>query len=594
MTVYQHERPAGTRRLLAVVQSAVAVAWAAAAMAGTAALGLWLLGVGHYASLGATTAAVVAMAVGGSVSPTGDLKVFGMDAAGAQGAIDLVPLGVTLAGALVLGWVFTRPLRRRVAVGGGELALRAGTALVCFLLLLALLCWAGNGTVSVNLGDLTGGGGSGSGAGGAGGSGGGPLGGLGDLGNLGNLGDLGNLGGIVGQVTGAKPSLGFRVDAGATLGAGLLWVCAVLALALLVVRRAGLPAGWRRVREIVRPAASAVVTAVLAACTAGALAGVVDGLAGKGGKAAVGGVLLGTPNGVFLGLPLGMGVPLNGKASGPLASLLPAQVRALLAGGNGRSITVSGLAGQDGRVWLLVLGVALLLLVAGMLTAVRTPRRAVGGSAAREAALIGARLGVALGVAAPCMLALAAVSVNANVSVFGFDAAGAALSLSGNLGLAVLLGLVEGAFAGFLGALLVRRFADAKRPAPESAGGAAVSAEGTSGALPPRPDTPPAPPHAPRYPASGPDRPAGPAAPGHPGGPAPQGTTDEPPHGPAPASQQPGTAWAAGPTGRPDAAPRPGGPEAAPRPPGSSYAALPLPPRTPPSDPPEDNPYRSR
>jgi hypothetical protein len=539
MTVYQHQRPAGSpqppreraalRPLLAVVQSATAVAWAFVVMAGVASLGLWLLGVGQYASLSATTAAVVAMAVGGSVSPTGDLKVFGLDAAGAAGAIDVVPLGVTVAGAVTLGWFFSRPLRRRLTVGAGESALRAGTATVTFLLLIALVAWAGDGQIAIKLNDVLGGGSGSSGSGGSGGSGGGLLGGLGGLlGGGSGSGSGSGLGGILGQVTGAQPTVGFKVDVGATVGAGLLFVLAVLALSFLVSRRAAvLPGTLGLLRTGVRPAASAVLSGVLWACVAGAVAGVIDGVAGKGGKAAVGGVLLGTPNGVFLGVPLGMGTPLHSESSGPLAALLPAQVRALLQGGGGRDITVSALAGMDGRVWLLVVAVALLLVVIGMFAAVRTPVGSPGGrvrTPVAEAAVIGLRVGAALGVAAPCMVALASVSVNADVSVFGFNAAGAALSVSGNVGLALVLGLVEGAVAGFLGALVVLRWAGAKRPGI------------------------PAP-----APAAQPAGPAGPSA--------------------------------------PSAPPRPAA--GAPLPPaGSSYGALPLPPEMPPQPPPEDNPYR--
>lgn len=448
---------AGPRLLYGAVQAAVAVAWSFVAMAGVAALGLWLAGVGKYASLSAVTAAVVAMATGGQVSPSGDLQVFGLTAAGAQGAIDVIPLGVTVVGALVLGWFFVRPLRRHAVLEPAVLVVRGFAAVVAFLVVLALLAWAGNGTVAVNLGSATGGG-TGGGSGGSSGSGGG-VGGL-----LGGLGDLGNLGGTIAGITGAKPTVGFKVDLGATLGGGLVWVIAVLALALLVSRRTPLPPGWGALQQVVRPAASAAAAVLLGAVAAGAVAGIVDGLAGKGGRAAVGGVLLGTPNGVFLGVPLGMGVPLNGKASGLLTHFLPKPVDQVLKGGNGQTLTVGGLARLDGRVWLLVVAVALMLLAMGVLAAVRTPRVGTARGRAAEAGMAGLRLGVVLAVALPSVLALAGVSVNANVSVFGFDAAGAGLSLSGNLLLAVVLGFVEGAVAGAVGALLVFRLANDKRP----------------------------------------------------------------------------------------------------------------------------------
>ncbi|MEK8170284.1 hypothetical protein NKH77_12790 [Streptomyces sp. M19] len=44
------------------------------------------------------TAAVVVLAVGGSVSPSGDLTAFGLEGAQAHTAIDFTPLGVGLVG----------------------------------------------------------------------------------------------------------------------------------------------------------------------------------------------------------------------------------------------------------------------------------------------------------------------------------------------------------------------------------------------------------------------------------------------------------------------------------------------------------------
>jgi len=55
-------------------------------MTGTAALGLHLVGADTAGSLGPMTAAVVAMAAGGKVSPSGDVAVFGLTGAGAKGA----------------------------------------------------------------------------------------------------------------------------------------------------------------------------------------------------------------------------------------------------------------------------------------------------------------------------------------------------------------------------------------------------------------------------------------------------------------------------------------------------------------------------
>ncbi|MFC5907356.1 streptophobe family protein [Streptacidiphilus monticola] len=486
MTVYGYQRPTGAGSLVrGVIWSALAASWAVVAMAAVGALGVHLLGLDKYADLGGVTAALVAMAVGGKVSPTGDVSVFGLDAAQAQADIGIVPLGLTVVGALVLGRLFVRPLGRLGRLEVAELAARALSAVVAFLVLIALVAWAGNGTVTVKLDSLTGSGSSGS----SGSSGGDPLGGLGDLGGL--------LGGIVGGNT--KPTVGFKVDLGPTLGWGLLWVVGVLVVAYLASRRAALPAAWAPLARQVRPAVSTVVTLLTGAIAVGALAGVVVGLTGNGGARTIGGVLLGTPNGVFLALPLGMFVPLTGKASGLLTQFLPAPVNQLLKGGSGQSITVPHLAQLDGRVWLLPVAVALFLLACGVMAAVRTPRPVLPESLAKEAGGTALRLGVVLAVAVPLMLALAEVSINADVGVFGiFSVKGSGVSISGNLGLGFVLGLVEGAVFGFLGTLLVRRFAEPKR-APAPVGGPTPPPPAPYGGLPqaPLPPRPTANPYAP-------------------------------------------------------------------------------------------------
>ena len=479
MTVYGHQRPrAGTAgpggglrdgALYAAVSGAVAVSWAFAAMAGVAALGIHLLGLDTYAKLGSLTAALVAMAVGGRISPSGDVSFFGIDAAGAQGAIGIIPLGITLVGAVVLGRLFVGPLRRRPVLQPGLLLARVAGAVVAFMVLLAVGAWSGNGTVAIKLNSLPG---SGSGSGSGSGD---PLGGLGGLigsnssgsgsgtgsGSGGTGGLLGGIGSLLGG--GTNPTVGFKVNMAPTLALGLLWVLVVLALALLASRRCPLPVGWESLRRTVRPVASAVVTMLVGTVLVGALSGIVVGLMGNGGAKTVGAALLATPNGVFLAVVLGMAVPFTGKASGPLAQFLPSPVNQLLKGGTGQSITLSRLAQLDGRVWLLPVAVALMLLAVGVVAAVRTPRPVLPQSGAREAAAAALRLGVAMAVVTPVLLVLADVSVNANLSVFGFNAVGAGLSISGNLLMGMVLGLVEGAVFGFLGALLVGRFASAKR-----------------------------------------------------------------------------------------------------------------------------------
>jgi hypothetical protein len=421
MTVYGHQGAAadgagagGTagsgaaRRLrdgavYGLVSAAVAASWAFVAMAAVTALGIHLLGLDHYASLDSLTAAMVAMAVGGRISPSGNVSVFGLDAAAAQGAIGIIPLGVGLVGAVVLGWLFVRPLRRLPVLQPGVLLARAAGAVGAFLVLLGVVGWAGNGAVAIKVGSLTGGG--------SGGGGGDPLGGLlGDGSGGGSGGDpLSGIGGALGGLVGdnSNSTVGFKVDLVPTLGFGLVWVLVVLAVAVLASRRCPLPAGWSALARTVRPVLSALVTVLVGAVLVGAIAGIVVGLTGNGGAKTVGGALLATPNGVFLAVVLGMAVPLNGRASGPLTGFLPSPIDQLLKGGNGQQITLSSLARLDGKVWLLPVAVALMLLAVGVVAAVRTPRPVLPGSAVGEAAAAALRLGVALAVATPLLLVLA-------------------------------------------------------------------------------------------------------------------------------------------------------------------------------------------
>src|SRR5882757_1544334 len=70
-----------------LVGALASVSWAFAAMAATAALGLHLLGADAAGSLGPMAAAVVAMAVGGKVRPTGDVGAFGLTGSQTQAAV---------------------------------------------------------------------------------------------------------------------------------------------------------------------------------------------------------------------------------------------------------------------------------------------------------------------------------------------------------------------------------------------------------------------------------------------------------------------------------------------------------------------------
>ncbi|MGA5361997.1 streptophobe family protein [Streptomyces purpurascens] len=471
-----------------VLLSAVAaVSWALIGMAGTAALGLRLLEADTAGSLGPMTAAVVALGAGGSVTPSGDVSVFGLTGAEADTAIEITPLGVSLVGAVVLSYFFLRSLRAAgVVISPAELLARAGAVVALFVAMLGGLAWAGHDVITIDggslgLDDLTGGSGSG---------------GL----DIPGLGDVGDIGGLlpdrIGDLVDAQAAVGFTVDTVPTLFGGLGWSAGILLVALLASRRTPLPPGWEAVHRVVRPAVSAVVTVLLVAVAAGFAAAAYAASGDDHPERIAGAALLGAPNGVWLGVPIGLFVPWDGRATGELTRFLPDPLDDLLVARPDQQVTLGRLAELDGRVWLLGVAAALMMLLAGVLTAVRSPVGSVAGMRA-EAAVRGSgalgfagrcalRLGVATALALPLLAWLTDVSVTASLSVLGFDAFGAGIELHGHLGMALLLGAVWGAGAGAAGALLAWASGAAGRSAAALArgvgsAGAGVGAEGGSG-----------------------------------------------------------------------------------------------------------------
>ncbi|WP_240999551.1 streptophobe family protein, partial [Streptomyces sp. Tu 4128] len=126
---------------------------------------------------------------------------------------------------------------------------------------------------------------------------------------------------------------------------------------------------------------------------------------------------------------------------------------------------------------------ALMMLSAGVLTAVRTP---VAAGEGRSPAFVGRcalRLGLVTGAALPLLSWLSAVSVDASLSVLGIDAFGAGLDLRAHLGTALLLGALWGAGAGAAGALAARASGAAGVRATWLARGAGVVGAPDAGGL---------------------------------------------------------------------------------------------------------------
>ncbi|MFI9549616.1 streptophobe family protein [Streptomyces sp. NPDC052016] len=460
-----------------VVLSAIAaVSWALIGMAGTAALGLHLLGADAAGSLGPMTAAVVALAAGGSVTPSGDVSAFGLTGAQADTAIEITPLGVGLVGALLLSWFFLRSLRAAgVVVAPAELLARAGAVAALFVAMLGGLAWAGHDVITIDGGALgldgLPGGDGGGGGGGAG------IPGLGELGDIGGL-----LPDRIGDLVDAQAAVGFTVDTVPTLLGGLGWSVAVLTIALLASRRTPLPRGWQAVHRVVRPAVSAVVTVLLVAVAAGFAAAAYAAIGDDRPKRIAGAALLGAPNGVWLGVDIGLWVPWDGRASGALTGVLPDPLDELLGVGTEQSVTLGRLAELDARVWLLGAATTVMMLSAGVLMGARTPFGGTRGAGVRGfVGRCALRLGLVTAVTLPLLARLTDVSVGASLSVLGFDAFDAGLELRGHLGLALLLGAVWGAGAGAAGAALAcATGAAGRRAAPLALGdsGAGAGARG--------------------------------------------------------------------------------------------------------------------
>ncbi|MFF3936892.1 streptophobe family protein [Streptomyces phaeofaciens] len=382
------------------------------AMLAVAALGLWAAGAADLpdSAFPRVVAATVVTAVGGTVELSGTAG----DLAGTDAGLTVVPLSVTLAGALVTAAGFLRPLRHRAVAGARELAGWAARIGVLWLLGLLALALAARQTFAVSLGDDT-------------------------------LNDLGELFGV-------SPRVGFATDVPLTLLSGLLWLASVLLIALLVARGAPLPARLLRFQESVRPAAYAMVALLLACVVLGVVIALVVAATRGHPRETLAVVLLGLPNLVWLTFTVGLGATWNGRVEGPFGLPMPHVLDEVLRGEDTAALNLGTLAEQDGRVWWLVVVNAVLLLAAAFVMAARSPARTRAWQHA-------VHMAVALVLTVLMICLTGRVFAHYGLTVLGIGDVG---GLSGELvlrpqvwqalGLAALWGLVTG----FLGGLLAR------------------------------------------------------------------------------------------------------------------------------------------
>ncbi|NNN34659.1 hypothetical protein HLK59_30735 [Streptomyces sp. S3(2020)] len=412
------------------VQALLAVLSGLIAMGLAAALGLWAAGATDLpdGAFPRVVAATVVTAVGGTIELSGNAGGL----ADTQAGLTVIPLSVTLVGALVIAAGFLRPLRHRAVAGAGELAGWAARVAVLWLLALIGLALAARQTFQLSLGD-------------------------------GTLSDLG-------EVFGVSPKVGFETDLPTTLFFGLLWLAGVLVLALLVSRGAPLPARLLRFQATVRPAAYAMVVLLLAYVALGVVIGIVVAFTRGHTAATLAVILLGMPNLVWLTLTIGLGATWNGRVEGPFGLPMPHVLDEVLRGTDTAALNLRTLAEYDGRVWWLVAVDAVLLLAAAFVMAARSPAR----TRAWQHAL---HMAVALALTVLMICLVGRISAHYGLSVLGIGDLGG--DLNGELllepelwpavGLAALWGLVTG----FLGALLarpVRRTGEAKTPGTAETG----------------------------------------------------------------------------------------------------------------------------
>ncbi|MFD3324414.1 streptophobe family protein [Streptomyces sp. NPDC058701] len=404
--------PTGSSSTGAWRDALVAVVAGFVVMAVVGAAGLACAGAGDLpeGAFPRVVAAVVVLAAGGSVEVSGGAGFL----AGADASLAVMPLSVSLAGALTAGFCFLRPLHNRAVARPRELAGRALPLVVLWLVALTGASLLARQTFGISTGDS-------------------PV-------------------GEIGELLDAAPTVGFRAAVPATLLFGLLWIAGVLLVCLLVSRRAPLPAGLVRFHAAVRPAAFATVALLLAYVVLGIAVGLVVAVTRGHAGQTLAVVLLGLPNLVWIAFTLGFGGAWQGRAEGPFGLPVPQVLDQGLRGTDLSTVDVASLAQRDARAWWLVVVAAVLLLGAGVLTAVRSPAHVRPWQHALH-------LGVALALATLAVCLLAGVRARFGLSLLGIgdvDGLGGRVELTALLGRTVGLALLWGAVAGFLGAQLAR------------------------------------------------------------------------------------------------------------------------------------------
>lgn len=248
--------------------------------------------------------------------------------------------------------------------------------------------------------------------------------------------------------------MGFEAEVPVTVFFGLLWLAGVMILALVVSRRAPLPARLLRFQESVRPAAFAMVVLLLAYVVLGLLIALVVAATRGHAVETFAVILLGLPNLVWLVFTIGLGASWEGRVDGPFGLPMPRLLDLVMRTPDISRIDLRSLSEHDGRVWWLVVVNAVLLIGAAFLMAARSPARTRLWQHAVHMAVA-----LVLTVLAVCLVGR--IHAHYGLSLLGISDLGGGLSgdlllrprLWTALGFAALWGLVTG----FLGGLLAWR-----------------------------------------------------------------------------------------------------------------------------------------
>ncbi len=324
---------------------------------------------------------------------------------------------MTLAGALATAAVFLRPLRHRAVATGRELLARLARTTVCWLLLLLCVALAAHHTFTISVGN--------------------------------------DLADRIGAEIGATPTVGFGADVPATLGTGLLWVLALLALTFLVSRRAPLSSPLLRLATALRPPAFAMALALLTYVAVGLITAVVVLITEGHPAQTVAVVFLGLPNLAWLALGIGTGGAWSGHVDKAIGLPVPQVLDDILRTRHGqRTLDLGAVVARDARGWLLVALAAVVLLTAAFLAAVRSPATTPTWRHATKMAVALALTLLAVGL-------LTRILARYGLSLIGIG------NLGGNLGGEVVLlpqlprlllaGAASGLVTGGVGSLLARR-----------------------------------------------------------------------------------------------------------------------------------------